>query len=271
MKIGIFTPPAAMTNLEALRQAAEAGCKGFEPFAAAELAEPDMDAARRLKEEAEALGMTIPCLSVGVDITAPGVVERLKGYAECTAAMGARYLHHTIYPYLDPALASVEFEPLLEKAVSAAREVFDYASSLGVGCIYENQGFVFNGIARYAAFLRALERPAGVVVDMGNIAFVGEEADAFAREFAVRTVHVHIKDYSRCAKPSDKGFALPDGTGLELANLCEGDMRLREAAGILEKAGYDGWYMLECSPIEDGYVEQKRNIEALKTMLSKVI
>lgn len=160
----------------------------------------------------------------------------------------------------------MEFEPLLEKAVKAAREVFDYAADMGVKCIYENQGFIFNGAERFGAFIDCLDRPAGVVLDIGNIAFVGEEADDFAEKFAPRIVHCHVKDYKKSASPSAKGYALIDGSGLELANIGEGDMRIAHSLEILRKVGYDGWFMTECSPIKDGYAEQQLNMKRLRNM-----
>jgi len=263
MKTGIFTPPAVMTNIDALRQAAEAGYSAFEPFAAYELAMPDVSVAAAIRAEADRLGIVLPTLSVGIDVTADGAVEKLKGYARCAREMGMKYLHHTIYPSLDPKAAALEFEPMLEKAVKAAREVFDYAADIGVTCIYENQGFIFNGLERYDAFIDCLDRPAGVVLDMGNIAFVGEEADAFAAKYASRIVHCHVKDYKKCAQPADNDFRLCDGSGLRLANIGEGDMKIAESAAILRNAGYEGWFMLECSPISDGYAEQKINMDRL--------
>ena len=252
--------------MEALLQTAQAGYMAYEPFAGNELATPEVEFSRRLKAEADKLGVCLPTLSVGIDITAEGSVEALKGYAECAAAMGMKYLHHTIYPYLDPKLAQQPFEPLLERAVVAAREVYDYAAALGVTCVYEDQGFVFNGIERYDAFLSALDRPAGVVLDVGNIAFVDENADDFARKYAEKIVHCHVKDYKKCAHPSEKGYALADGSGLELANIGEGDMKIVESVEILRNAGFDGWFMLECSPIADGYAEQKLNMDRLMKM-----
>lgn len=270
-KIGIFiAPDPGMTNLEALRQAAQAGAAAFEPMAAHELAGPDLNAARILGEEAARLDMHIPCLSVGVDLSRPESVERLKRYADVVRAMGADCLHHTLYPALDPAHKAPDFDSLLKTVAANAREVFDYAASLGIPCIYEEQGLQFNGCERYSAFLKELDRPAGVVLDMGNIAFVGERPDDFARMFAGRIVHVHVKDYAVRRDPDAGGYTLADGAHLVPTDLCEGDMPVKETLSILRGSGYDGWYTLECEPVRDGYAEQKKNLDTLNALLNNL-
>lgn len=268
-KIGIFQlPEPSMTNLEGVRYVHEIGLKSFEPFPQHDLAEPDLAAARRIREEADKLGMEIPCLSMLARLTGDGraqEVERLKKYAEVARELGASMLHHTLCPSLKPESPRPIGE-LTEEAASAAREVYDYAASLGIRCVYEDQGLVFNGVSGFGKFLEALNRPAGVVLDLGNTAFVREFPDDFAKAYADRIVHVHVKDYSLNHPEKRVHYTLADGTTISPANLGEGDMHLAPALKILKASGYSGWYMLE-SERPEGREGQLDDIRLLREML----
>ncbi len=48
-----------------------------------------------------------------------------------------------------------------------------------------------NGVEQFGEFLARLNRPAGVVLDMGNIAFARENILPFAEAFLDKIVHVH--------------------------------------------------------------------------------
>lgn len=270
-KTGIFTPPdLTLDNLECVRQAASVGQKAFEPFARNDLAAPDADAAARIHREAERLGVALPCFSMAADLSAEGAVDRLKAYVDLAAQMGVPMLHHTLYPELRADAVLPPFEALLECVAARAREVYDYGASRGVQCVYEDQGFCFNGCERFERFLNALERPAGVVLDLGNTAFCGENADDFARRFAHRVVHVHVKDYAVQDKPSEGCYALPNGTFLKPVLLGEGAARIRECLKILHECGYDGWLMLECEPMQSPYEAQRRNLRTLGAWLDEL-
>jgi len=157
--------------------------------------------------------------------------------------MNIPLLHHTIYPPLKPNDARPA-EALAEEAASAAREVYDFAESIGVRCVYEDQGLAFNGFDGFGTFYDALRRPAGVVLDLGNVAFVGEKPAPFAEKYIDRIVHVHVKDYF-INRDVRAHYELADGTKIAPAPLGEGDMQLAEALRILKKHGYSGWFMLE--------------------------
>ena len=88
--------------------------------------------------------------------------------ARAAAEMGCELLHHTLLPGLSPRAAYPTPAEAIPVVAARAREVYDAAERLGVRCVYEDQGYVFNGIQPFLAFLNALDRPAGVVLDVGN-------------------------------------------------------------------------------------------------------
>jgi len=267
-KIGVFALPVPMTNLEGVRYCHEAGFAAFEPFPQHDLAKPDREAAVRIRDEAARLGVEIPCLSMLANLTGEGrfaEIERLKQYAEIAKLMNIPLLHHTIYPPLKPEDVRPA-ESLAEEAAAAACEVYDYAESLGVKCVYEDQGLTFNGINGFAHFYEALNRPAGVVLDLGNVAFVGEKPATFAEKYIDKIVHVHVKDYYiNSAVPAH--YTLADGTAIAPAPLGKGDMQIANALKILKNHGYGGWYMLENERTGEGKAGQADDARILDEML----
>lgn len=270
-RIGIFAVPEPdMTNLEAVRYVHEIGLDAFEPFPQRDLKTLETAAAERIREEADRLGVTIPCFSVLANLTGEGreaEIARLKRCAEIAKIMGSPLLHHTLYPLLKPEDVRTPAE-LIDEAASAAREVYDYAETLGVKCVYEDQGLAFNGIEGFGLFLVALDRPAGVVLDLGNVAFAKEKPAPFAEKYLERIVHVHVKDYG--VNRANPNYTLADGTTLSPAALGEGDLQIADALRILKNAGYSGWLMLENERLGGGRESQIDDVRILREMLSSL-
>ena len=268
--IGVFNIPVPMTNLEAVRYCHEAGFAAFEPYPQRDLESPDREAAIRIRDEAKRLGVKLPCFSTTANLTGEGrfaEIERLKQYAELLALMEIPLLHHTIYPPLKPEDVRSADE-LVDEAAAAAREVYDYAEKLGVKCVYEDQGLAFNGIEGFGKFIDALNRPAGIVLDLGNVAFVGEKPATFAKKYLDRIVHVHVKDYF-INRDVPAQYRLIDGTEIAPTALGEGDMQIEEAISIVVKSGFSGWFMLENDRPNGGKPGQIDDGRILRQMLER--
>ncbi len=228
----------------------------------------------RTLQDAEALahilqeeGMAASCVSLCVDLHgAEGKqgVETLKQLSEMTAAVGAPQLHHTLVPGLHPApLGSPSFEDMFSEVVENAAEVVEYANSLGLRVIYEDQGFLFNGAERFARFLAAMKGyNVGVCADFGNILFVGETPQRFIGCFSDRVFHVHVKDY--LFKPANAPFPgkgwlrTRDGDYLRDTVPGHGIVDMVACLSILQGAGYDGFFSFEFGGPEpyDTYMPQ---------------
>lgn len=263
-RIGLFSlPRAGMRGLEGVEYARSLGVRLYEPLAVEGY--PTEDDALRLRDRAAELGMTMPCLSTAADLNGADRREQaaeLKRLARMAAKMNIPLLHHTLLPELDCEKPRLPFGEVLERVLPLAREVFDEAAALGVRCVYEGQGLYFNGCERFGEFLDRLERPAGVVLDTGNVCFAGEDAARFAEVFADRIAHVHVKDFAF----SDEGgeYRLAGGRWASPAVLGEGDLPVAECMAILRRIGYKGSVMLEHGVSE---AEQRRCLRALEEML----
>lgn len=266
-QIGLFTlPEPGMHNLDGIDCAKELGLTAFEPFGTADF--DDATYARRMRAHADEMGIDLPCLSVVADLYHDETGrerERLLRMAHAAAEMGCRLLHHTLLPGLNPRAAYPTPEEAIPVVAARAREVYDAAEALGVHCVYEDQGYVFNGTKPFLAFLSALDRPAGVVLDVGNTCFASEDAETFAEAVRDRIVHVHLKDFALLPAPAPKAFALPNGTFAQPAVLGRGKINVRGALHVLQRLSYPGHLMLEHSgPLS----EQAACIEILRTWLA---
>lgn len=186
---------------------------------------------------------------------AQGEIERLCRYADVCAEMGVPYLHHTLIPVLEPAGVPRDMDAAIDEAAENARVVFDYAQSVNVQCIYEDQGYCVNGIRLFEHFLCALGRPAGVVADLGNILFIGERARDFVGRFAPLIRHVYVKDYlfkdGRADYPGGGWYKTLGGDYLRGTVIGHGVIPFRHVMAQLIDAGYDGWYSMEYDGLEE--------------------
>lgn len=258
---------------ELIDASAAHGLTRLEAFGFMELAKPDEEAARAIRRYADEKGVRFCCLSLFADLTGDKgaeTCEKLKAYARVAAILGSPYLHHTVIPECwNPESVLPRREELLSQVLPRVREIFDYAQSLGVLAVYEDQGFVLNGVAGFREFLERVDRPVGIVADFGNILQSGETIAPFIRAFSQRIVHVHLKDYrlqdwdgiSRATRTLDgkRTVDTPLGTGcIDFA----GNIRL------LERSGYRGCYAMEFTAPADGSMPAPKAIEQIQSWLN---
>ncbi|MPM86940.1 hypothetical protein SDC9_134033 [bioreactor metagenome] len=272
MKLGIFgLPDPKMTFTEEIDYAKASGLSAIEPFPVQEFATPDVVAAKRLKEYAEKQGIDICCFSYAVSVVGEDCrtqIENLKRYADVAAALGSPYLHHTIYPVLSHDFKKMPFKQLLKRAVDSIREVYDYAEQTGVKCIYEDQGYIFNGCERFDALLNEVNRDIGLVADLGNILFVGETPEEFVGHFAPYISHVHVKDYlfksGNGLYPGEEWYNTRNGDYLRGTVVGHGTVDFEKILKIPLSTGYEGYYSMEYDGLEDAMQASKigqRNIK----------
>lgn len=274
-RISFYSLPYAgiRSFYELIDASAANGLTQLEAFGFMELAKPDLEAARAIRRYADEKGVRFCCLSLFADLTGDkgaGTCEMLKEYARVAAILGSPYLHHTVIPeFRDPNKVLPQREALLSQVLPRVREIFDFAQSLGVLAVYEDQGFVLNGVAGFRAFLEQVDRPVGIVADFGNILQSGETIAPFIRAFADRIVHVHLKDYRlpdwdgnpRATRTLDgrQTVDAPFGTGcIDFA----GNIRL------LEQSGYRGCYAMEFTAPADGSMPAHKAIGQIQNWLN---
>lgn len=241
-----------MTLLESVDLAVQQGFEAIEPYPTKELA--TIDDAKRLAEHADKLDIPVSCFSMGCDLLSPDVkeaVKQLKHYIDMAALLRSPYFHHTLIPSLKSLrLGQADFEKVLPTVVAAVNEVCDYASERGLMCVYEDQGFVFNGVERFSHFMAELDRDdVGVVADLGNIMFVDEKPEQFVGRFSNKIVHVHLKDYIRKdgtdVHPGPGWYMTREGNFLRDTVFGHGVIPFVPVFRILQSIGYEGYYSAE--------------------------
>ncbi|MBQ8684439.1 MAG: sugar phosphate isomerase/epimerase [Clostridia bacterium] len=240
--------------------AVEHDMPAVEAFNHMELAEPDLEVARRLRAYADEKGIVFCCMSVYADLVdedAAEQIERMKRYTDVAVVLGAPFIHHTVIPTNDHALLTPENrEKFFWQAVEGIRQVYDYAAERGVRAIYEDQAFVVNGVEGIARLLDEVDRDIGLVADFGNIRQYGETIQPYIRRFADRIVHVHLKDMRPATPDTPNALITWDKNWIVETEPGTGDVDFVESIALLKEAGYDGWYALEYgAPTTDANVE----------------
>lgn len=281
-KFCLYMPPLSSIGSyrEMVDYAAEHNIKHLETLNILDLSTPDLQVAKDLKAYADSKGITFPCVSVGislVDEDRKAAVETLKRYADIAKILGSPYLHHTIaLNFSDPAYIAENFQLFYNRGLEAVREVFDYAASIGIRTIYEDQGFVFNGKVTFARFLKDVDRNVGVVADFGNIQFVDEDVEDFIAAVQDRIVHVHVKDY--LVTPGGTREKLPGeytsrgGNYLQGCLIGEGSVHTDLAFQALAAMGYKGYVALEGDPIgPDEEASFCKNLQTVEQYISRYL
>lgn len=278
----LYAPPVSSisTYKEMVDYAVAHGIRKLETLNILDLSVPDLEVAKELKAYADSKGVTFPCVSVGislVDDDRKAAVETVKRYADVAKILESPYLHHTIaLNFSDPQYISENAELFYSRGLEAVREVFDYAASIGIRTIYEDQGFLFNGCKTFARFLEEVDRNVGVVADFGNIQFVDEQVEAFIPQFADRIVHVHAKDYlvtpgsSRAAEPGE--YTSKGGNYLKGCLIGEGSVHTDAAFRALQAIGYHDCVSLEGDPIgPDEETSFCKNLETITGYMNRYL
>ena len=225
------------------------GLPAYEGFCHMELTEPDIDAAKKIRAYADENGVTCCCFSVYANITgddAAAQVERMKGFADVAAVLGSPFIHHTIAPQPKEAVANPDVrEKMFWLGIEGIRAIYDHAIQKGVRAIYEDQAFIFNGVAGFGRFLKEVDRDIGVVADFGNIFQMNERVEPFIEAYGDRVVHVHLKDMLEVPETYPDRYPTWGDAYCAEIEFGHGEVNFEAAIAALRKFGYDGYYGME--------------------------
>jgi len=251
--------------------AVDMGVTKIEGFAFFEFETPDIDEAKKIKEYADSKNITFPCFSVYNCLTHSGVqksCEKLKKYADVAKILGSPYLHHTLVAeFKYPERVLPQKDELLEKGINLAKEVSAYAESIGIKAVYEEQGYIFNGIKNMDILVHELGDEPCVVTDFGNIFQSGENITDFIKYFIDKTVHVHVKDL--VINDDDSGLKTLDGKYTHSTEPMTGDVDVLKNISLLEELGYKGDYAIEFGNDEEDTKAIERVLKAIDDLLTK--
>lgn len=262
--------PRVKSYYDMIDAAVQYGLNAVEGFCIFEFEQPDVEAAKKIREYADSKNVIFPCFSVFAKFAAEKeTTEKLKGYADVAKILGSPYLHHTIVgEFADPDKVLCDKEEHFQKGIIAVREIFDYAQSIGIKAIYEEQGYIFNGLEGFGRLVEEVNRDIGVVADFGNIYESRDNLLDFIEKFASKIVHAHIKDVKLLDSNEDgKGLKTTNGKYFFDAEVGKGDAKVREGIELLKKYGYNGYWGLEFSAKDDASPLIENSINLLKTWL----
>lgn len=234
---------------------------------------PTVEYAKELKSAFGARGISFACASAFANILVPGTIDGLYKKVEIAAALGSPFFHHTFIPHIVMQEGLPSIDEGIEMSVEAAVKVARFARTLGVTCIYEEQGLYINGLENFGRFFYEVKRvcdDVGVIGDSGNSLFVGVEPDVFFKTYAKDVKHVHIKDYLRVKSDTRPGETwLPtesgkSGTWVRDAIVGDGVVDFEKCIAALKEVGYDGVYSFELThpePFGDGVKKAEQIIE----------
>ncbi|MBO5733380.1 MAG: sugar phosphate isomerase/epimerase [Clostridia bacterium] len=272
-KICFYTPPfpRVRTYYDMVDASAEFGLKYIEGFCALDFAAPDIEAAKRIKEYADSKGIGFSCFSVYINLVGDDrkeQLERLKDYAQVAAILGSPYLHHTIAnDFSNPDNVLPYKEILFQRGIDAVREIYDYCKPLGVRAVYEEQGFLFNGIEGYKKFLDTVNRDVGVVADFANIRQAGDNICDFIEAFSDRIVHAHIKDVLLNDEQGTTGLKTLPGNYMHEAIIGTGDIDIKRGIELLKNSDFNGFYGIEYGASENDSTIIQESIDYISSLL----
>jgi sugar phosphate isomerase/epimerase len=232
---------------------------------------PSIDIAKEYRRVLDDRGLTVACYSVAAglyDPNAPDGIDRnveqtLMRYAERAATLGSPFLHHTITLGCPTDLP---YEEMLKTVLPAVVRVAKYAQTLGVTCIYEDQGPYFNGVDGFRGFFEAVkaEEPSvGVCGDFGNTYFVDESSVDFIRAFAKEIRHVHVKDYT-VTDPDGSDWKQRSVSGKHIRDVLPGQ-GLTDHARLFSYLGdYQGDFSMEFSGSDE---EMRTSLAYVKELI----
>jgi len=229
---------------------------------------------KKIKAYMDKNNIICPCFSVYIELAGyeqSEQIEELKAYADVAKILGSPYLHHTIASECQfPEKIVPIREEKFNKGIKAVRQIYDYAESIGIKTIYEDQGYCFNGVEWFSKFLNEVERDVGVVADFGNIYESKNDIVDFVKAFSERICHVHFKD----VLINDENT---DGTGLFTLNgrimhdgveFGTGSVDFEGGMKVLKEAGYDGYYSIEYGVSRD---EDEVKIENAVNFVKEIV
>lgn len=208
--------------------------------------------AAELRRALDAHGLTVACYSIYTHLEKVEEEVLYRDFAEhaaYAAALGSPYLHHTLRPG-ERSEGDPSYEELMPRILERAATIADIAAKEGVICLYEPQGFYFNGLEGLGRFFREMAARCpnvGICGDMGNSLFVDCEPPTVFRAFGREIRHAHIKDYRILRAEEPKSFRTAGGRYLADALPGEGDIDLAACFRVLREVGYDGGIGFEFS------------------------
>ena len=253
---------------------------GFEAIEFIDLPERDnlesqRELAKRIREEADRLGMEINAYTIGANLyretseECDAEVARLCGQLDIAKILGCSVMRHDVCYKLGNTGNSRSFDLMLPTIAANARRVTEYAETLGIKTCTENHGYIAQDSDRVERLFNAVNHNNyGLLVDVGNFSCVDENNVTAVSRVAPYAIHVHAKDMAFSSEPKE-GYTLKTRgcNYLKCTYLGGGDVNVRKCIEVLKRAGYDGYVSIEYEGAEDCIEGIKKGLEFLREII----
>jgi sugar phosphate isomerase/epimerase len=219
--------------------------------------EEQLSYARRIREEADRVGIPVVGYMVGADLYKGSEEEnekeicRVMDQLDIACAMGAPLLRHDVCYKETVNGRFVGFDRMLPTLAKNARRITEYAATLGIRTCTENHGKIAQDSDRVERLYYAVDHPNyGLLVDIGNFACADEDSACAVSRVAPCAIHVHAKDFIKFPF----GTEIPEGISavhtrgrnrLSGCALGDGTIPVAQCLDILRSVGYDGYVSIE--------------------------
>lgn len=236
---------------------------------------PDIAAARKVRKVMDGYDLPFVCYSVPCNVLRNGAIEEMYKKVDIAKELGSPYVHHTLI-CTPPCGNFVYDEGVLFKLVHATEKIADYADTLGITCIYEQQGLYVNGTKNYSEFYDEMKKRCanvGICADFGNSMFVGEQPTEIIRKYAGDIKQVHFKDYlskETSINPGMHWMRISDDKWLRDTMIGHGIIEYEKCLKIIKDSGYDGYFSLELGhpePFDDGVKQAMEYTERIMNLI----
>lgn len=234
--------------------------------------------ARKIREEADRVGIEINAYTVGANLYNDSKeemekeVERLKGQVDIANILGAKVMRHDVCNTLSKSGNGRSFDLMLPFIAENARKVTEYAQTLGIKTCSENHGYIAQDSDRVERLFNAVNHDNyGLLVDIGNFICVDENPTLAVSRVAPYAIHAHAKDM--IIRPEEIGeckHITRGGNYFGGAVIGEGDIPVKKCLKILKAAGYDGFLTIEYEGTEDCISGISRGLANLRKILEEI-
>lgn len=267
-----------LTQLDCVKKAHELG---FDAIEFTELSgtntEEQKALATDIRKAADELGIEINAYTIGANLyhddtdASKKEIERLKTQLEVAKALGAPLMRHDVCYKLGKTGNSRSFGLMLHTIAENARQVTEYAKTLGIKTCTENHGFISQDSIRVEALFNAVANDNfGILVDIGNFLCVDEDPVTAVSRLAPYAIHVHVKDFERREASGNNVITTRGANYISGTVLGEGVVPVKQCLKILTRAGYDGYISLEYEGSVDCIDGISRGLANLKNILNEL-
>lgn len=243
-------------------KAKEFGCEGvdFVEWGGGMTREEYLKTAKEYGDYCKEVGVEAVCFCVGSDFLNRDLepeIERVKGMVDIAAALGAKCMRHDATPgYPNTVKTGRSFDAVLPRLAKAYKEVTLYAKQFGLKTCIENHGFFAQDPERVEKLINAVgDDNFGALVDIGNFACADADHAYAVGLMAPYAIHAHAKDFHKkdgsLPAPGEGWFMSRGGNYLRGSIIGHGDVPVKQCIGILQRAGYEGYLMIEFEGMED--------------------